>query len=358
MENDYSQFSGLQEVADLSNDGILIFNIPRKQIVYANNAAVNIVGIAANASQRQLESLAALVIPEDRAYVINKYSQVITQKSVTGVEFRLQSQQRKELFLCCDAYLLSDKETVFVNIRDLTRPKEHETYLVEFGAKKNTILDTLVHHISGALHLQQNLASDAETKLKKGDDSGMKTYFSLVNENNRSCIEMINKLMLEEHDKSPNIYVKITRTNLVELVNYIVEKLKQNYSHRKFVFAADESALYVDTDEVKLLQVVNNLTSNAVKFSSDESEIRIAITHKQNAAIISVADGGIGIPENLKPFVFERHGGAGRTGLNGEKSVGLGLSICRNLAKLLKGDIWFESQEGKGSIFYFSIPAQ
>jgi two-component system sensor histidine kinase VicK len=102
--------------------------------------------------------------------------------------------------------------------------------------------------------------------------------------------------------------------------------------------------------------VVNNLTSNAIKFSDAKDPIVISILIQDDNVIVSVADKGIGIPENLKPLIFEKHFGAGRKGLNGERSIGLGLSICKNLTKLLGGEIWFESEEGQGSTFYFRLP--
>jgi two-component system sensor histidine kinase VicK len=179
-----------------------------------------------------------------------------------------------------------------------------------------------------------------------------------MSENSRLCLEIIHDLLKEEHHRSPKIFVKNSRINIVQTISFIVEELKQSYSHRNFGFTTSAPAIYINTDEVKLLQVVNNLTSNSIKFTPDDKPIVINVQEQQEYVIVSVEDHGIGIPDQLKPFVFDRKGGAGRTGLNGERSIGMGLSICKNLVQLLRGEMWFESSEGTGSIFYFRLPKE
>jgi len=112
----------------------------------------------------------------------------------------------------------------------------------------------------------------------------------------------------------------------------------------------------VNTDEVKLLQIVNNLASNAVKFTRKEDEVRFSIRETERSVLISVIDTGIGIPDTLQPFIFEKYGMARRTGLNGEKSTGMGLSVCRLLTELIGGQLSFESEEGKGTTFFLELP--
>jgi two-component system sensor histidine kinase VicK len=69
-----------------------------------------------------------------------------------------------------------------------------------------------------------------------------------------------------------------------------------------------------------------------------------------------VKDDGIGIPDHLQPLVFKKYTPAGRQGLQGEKSIGVGLSIVKNLVSLMKGSIRFESKENKGATFFVTLP--
>jgi two-component system, OmpR family, sensor histidine kinase VicK len=114
--------------------------------------------------------------------------------------------------------------------------------------------------------------------------------------------------------------------------------------------------IYANLDELKLLQVVNNLVSNAIKFSPDDSTVVINVEERVEDVIFSVKDVGVGIPESLQSLIFDRKTVAARTGLEGEKSIGLGLSITKILVDRMGGRIWFDSIPGHGSTFYFTLP--
>ena len=358
MENNLVHFDALHAIGDHSTEGLVIFSIADRKVVYTNEVAIRMLGLREDDMQGSVEALLEGVMPGDREYVKNRFIQASKRDGLTEFELQMAGNEGRPVFLCCNVYAVNHASAVVVFVRDITKPKQHESYLIEFGTKKNTLLDTLVHHISGALILTRNLSAEAQKLIASTDDQNIKAYFSLVDENSRHCLEIINDLMQEEHAKSSNIFIKNARFDLVKKVHYIFHELKHSYRHRKFFFSTTESVIHADTDEIKLMQIINNLVSNAVKFTPENKEIRISIERSDTHITISVADQGIGIPDELKPHLFERHGIAGRTGLNGEKSMGLGLSICRSLAHLLSGEIWFESEENKGSTFYCRIPTE
>jgi two-component system sensor histidine kinase VicK len=241
-------------------------------------------------------------------------------------------------------------------VRDITRPKQHEDYLVEFGTKKNALLDTLTHNISGALALMQNLSIEAEKYAEGSNPKKLRKYLALVSENSKTCLKIIEDFIQYEHEKSPDISVKNNRINIVEKIDFVRQELQHSHRSRALYLYSSVPHIHILTDEVKLLQVVNNLVSNAIKFSEHRHPVVINIVDHSNEVVVSVTDQGIGIPDTIKPFIFNNLTQAGRPGLQGEPSRGIGLSICKNLIEMIGGRIWFESEEGKGSIFYFSIP--
>lgn len=109
-------------------------------------------------------------------------------------------------------------------------------------------------------------------------------------------------------------------------------------------------------DRNKMWRVLNNLLTNAIKFSPERSVIRVAASRREHSLLISVADTGIGIPEDMREKIFDAFTGAGRSGTQGEQSFGLGLSICRQIVEAHGGTIWFESELGRGSTFYVTLP--
>lgn len=355
MEQEKIQFDEFRAVGDHISEGIVLYNFQSGAVLYANSAATSLVGIKENASESQITAILSDVILEDRAYLKSQFQQVAKKDVIPNVEFKLR-RDRKDLHVCCNAYLLSDRSTVLVHIRDITKTRQYENYLVEFGARKNTLLDNLGHHINGALSLMYHLSGEAEKLIETSGNNNLKTYLGLLKENSKRSIEVINDLLKHEHIQSPSILVKKIRLNVVDKVRIIYSELQQIYSKRKFHLHYSDDPIYGFIDDVKLLQVVNNYLSNAIKFSPPDKPITINIHDTDYEVIISVKDEGIGIPEELHSFVFDRNAGAGRTGLNGEKSIGLGLSICKHLIELMGGSVWFESQEGVGSTFYLSLP--
>jgi two-component system sensor histidine kinase VicK len=104
------------------------------------------------------------------------------------------------------------------------------------------------------------------------------------------------------------------------------------------------------------MQVINNLISNAIKFTPDGGRIELAVAQEPGRVLISVADDGIGIPEALQPVLFERFTPARRSGLRGEKTTGLGMSIIKTIVGLHEGRIICQSTENEGSTFTIELP--
>ena len=356
MNDRDTNFSVLQEIADLSAEGVVVHDLREKKLIYSNPVASRLLGLRTGASQADIERIFTTIAPEDKEYIRSKYLTIASRSVTTDVEMRINAAGGDDIFICCTAYLVANGTAIVVFIRDITKPKEHEDYLVEFGARKNTLLDTLTHHMSGALNLMRHLSSEAEKYLGVSPDKNLRTYLKLLNDNNTYCLEIIDDLMRNEHQKSPEIFVKNARIDIVDRISIIHQELQQSFRDRKFLFDHSTDSSFINVDEIKLLQVVNNFVSNAIKFSLNETPIRIRIAETAGEVVVSVSDQGIGIPAALQPTIFERQRGNGRTGLNGERSNGIGLSICKNLIELMGGRIWFDSKEHEGSTFSFSLP--
>jgi signal transduction histidine kinase len=116
-------------------------------------------------------------------------------------------------------------------------------------------------------------------------------------------------------------------------------------------------SLEVTTDKHMLDTIVRNLVSNAVKFSFSGGIVEVSAYLNQDKSIeIRVMDSGIGMPAQLKNKLFMMNENTGRKGTKGEASSGLGLLLCKEFVEKHDGKIWAESEEGKGSSFYFTVP--
>jgi two-component system sensor histidine kinase/response regulator len=100
--------------------------------------------------------------------------------------------------------------------------------------------------------------------------------------------------------------------------------------------------------------IVRNLLNNAIKFSSVNGKIDVAITEQGKSCLIAIRDNGIGISASKKENIFSLKSKA-TYGTNNEKGVGLGLKLAKTYVELQNGRIWFESAEGKGTTFYVEL---
>ena len=116
-----------------------------------------------------------------------------------------------------------------------------------------------------------------------------------------------------------------------------------------------DSLPLINGDKDRLVQVVINLISNAVKFT-DEGEVKIKAFQQNGSVLVAVKDSGIGISKEDLPKVFEKFKQVGNTLTDKPKGTGLGLPICKEIIEHHKGEIWVESEFGQGSTFMFSIP--
>lgn len=348
----------LQEIASKFSDGVVIFNLTDQRIDYINEAAKTTTNLTLGARPSDIEKFLTHVSDDDRKYLRQRYEAFKLGLPVPDVEFTLLKDSKAPVHLCVSAYNVLDNQFSIFIIRDISKNKDHENYLVEFGTKKNTILDMVVHMISGSIALTQHLSTEAGRSLAGPLNDNVKAYLDLINDNSKHCLEVVRDLLDQEHGRSPWISVKTSRINVVEKVGYIFEKLRASYERRPITFTSSVAEIFMNVDELKLLQIINNFVSNSIKFTTEKEPISIAIAASSTQVIISVADRGIGIPDELKPFIFDRETIAGRPGLNGEPSQGLGLYVCRQLALLLKGSVWFESNETDGTTFYLSLPIE
>ncbi|MDE6099285.1 MAG: helix-turn-helix domain-containing protein [Muribaculaceae bacterium] len=148
-----------------------------------------------------------------------------------------------------------------------------------------------------------------------------------------------------------------SRLDVVEFCRTIFSSYCEAYPARRFEFIAPESEVMVNTDAVKLESVLNNLLSNAVKYSDEDSPIvcRIEARRDGGDVLVSVADHGIGIPEEERGLIFQRMFRSARSSSRSE-GTGLGLYLVKRYVELLGGSVEVESHTGRGSVFTVCLP--
>lgn len=124
------------------------------------------------------------------------------------------------------------------------------------------------------------------------------------------------------------------------------------------ISAVSKSPFLLNGDKERITQVLRNLLENAIKYSPGGGGIVLSMELLINDAVVSVLDMGIGIPLDQQPFIFQRFFRAHADTRHDYGGLGVGLYICDEIVRAHRGRMWFQSSEGQGSTFYFSLPAE
>jgi PAS domain S-box-containing protein len=164
---------------------------------------------------------------------------------------------------------------------------------------------------------------------------------------------LVQELLNLSNIESGQLKLKKTRFRLMELVNECRIHVTLSGTHEIFVIGDPE--IEVEADRSRVDQVILNFLNNAVKYSPQANEVRLAVEREGNKAKISVIDKGIGIEEEKIPYVFDRYYRVDSSGVQ-FAGLGLGLYICAEIVKIHGGEIGVVSEPGKGSTFWFTLP--
>jgi len=140
------------------------------------------------------------------------------------------------------------------------------------------------------------------------------------------------------------------------VVQNVVEKISRRASGHRFLIDFPRGLRPVPVDPLRLERILHNLLENAVNYSPQGSEIRVFAKRDKERLVIGIADQGIGISLADQAKLFGAFQRLEQPGLEGVKGAGLGLLVCRRLVDAHGGRIWVESEPGRGSTFYFTLP--
>lgn len=248
-------------------------------------------------------------------------------------------------------------EIIGVNY-DITRFKEVERQLTEAREKaeiadrlKSAFLANMSHEIRTPLNAIvgfSDLITDTE------DVEERKQFVSIIRENNKLLLQLINDILDLSKLESGMVDFIDAEINVYEMMKNIVKSLRIKVKDGVLLCFDEKSpACSLYADRSRLIQVITNFANNAIKFTP-EGSIRLGYEWMDDSHIrFFVADTGIGIEESKQKSIFERF-----VKLNDfAQGTGLGLSICKTIVEQMGGTIGVDSVLGKGSCFWFTLPA-
>jgi len=256
--------------------------------------------------------------------------------------------------------IIANKELVFQNdekdkrAAELIIAKEHAE---ESDRLKSAFLTNMSHEIrtpmNGILGFTELLK---EPNLSIDDQQ---EFIQTIQISGARMLNTINNIVDFSKIESGLMKVNIMETDIIEKMEFIYKFFKPEVEIKGLQFLLKNSLpskeAIIKTDNEKVYGILTNLVKNAIKFTY-EGSIELGYEKKGEYLEFFVKDTGIGIPQEKKQLIFERFRQGSESYNRGYEGSGLGLSIVKSYVELLGGEIWVESEEGKGSIFYFTIP--
>jgi len=184
-------------------------------------------------------------------------------------------------------------------------------------------------------------------------------YIDIIQNSGEKLIMIINELIIISKLESGQDKVTITEVSLQGIIKNLISFFQQEVTKKglkiEFQHEGPEEDIILYTDREKLYGTLNNLLENAIKYSQ-KGTIQCGYEQKEDYVLFSIKDQGIGISAKAKSKIFDSFFQAEYSLNRNYQGVGLGLSITKAYIELLGGEIWVESEIGKGTTFYFTLP--
>jgi signal transduction histidine kinase/CheY-like chemotaxis protein/HAMP domain-containing protein len=238
-----------------------------------------------------------------------------------------------------------------------TELEMQKNQLNEVSRLKTNFLSNMSHELRTPLNSVIALSGVLNRRLANQISEEEYSYLSVIERNGKHLLELINDILdisRIEAGKEDIEVSKFDAKNLIsEIVSMILPQAKQKHIDLRFI--PDDHDNHIVSDSRKFLHIIQNLISNAVKFT-DKGSVEITTECNNNFFAIKVSDTGIGIEEKHLPFIFDEFRQADGSTSRRFGGTGLGLAIAKKYANLLGGDISVKSTPEKGSEFTLTLP--
>lgn len=301
--------------------------------------------------QLSIEQAVAQITEEYREFVSKKLENAIYNNGDYDVSYPVIGLHDNRLrWLRAIGNLMSDASGTFSSftgvVMDITEQKMDEIRKNDFMGMVSHELKTPLNSLSAYLQLLNLRSGNIQ------DETSLRAISQSIKQTKRMT-DMINGFLDFSRLQAAKIVLQHSPFDIADLIDEAKEEALMLYGTHNFIFEPVEH-LIVNADRVKLGQVIANLVGNAVKYSRPESTIQISCISNNGGVKVSVKDEGVGIRQDELAKVFERFYRIDTDSLIA--GFGIGLYVSSEIVKLHQGEIWAESEVGKGSVFCFTFP--
>ena len=248
--------------------------------------------------------------------------------------------------------------------RDITERKkaeiklqESEIRLNELVATKDKFFSIIAHDLKSPFNSIIGFSDLLVEQMQEKNYEGIEEYSAMIRDSSQRVMSLLMNLLEWSRSQTGRIafnpeFIELTGL-IVRETELLSDSARQKSIHFELKIPRNAPVI---ADKAMISTVLRNLISNAVKFSNPGGLVTISILQNPGELLISVADNGVGIKKKLFDKLFRIDENCTTAGTQNEKGTGLGLILCKEFIEKHGGKIWIESEEGKGSTVYFTVP--
>lgn len=333
----------LASVLSNMTDGVIATDRKGK-IILINDPALSLLH---DARESTLNRPIASVLGIDQEY---SFEDLINMKDPVNLDFSTDEAP----YILRANFSVIQKETGFVNglitvVHDITEQEKIDMERRDFVANVSHELRTPLTTMRSYL---EALADGAWR-----DENIAPTFLNVTQTETERMIRLVNDLLQLSKMDSQEYELSMEFVEFNKFFMRIIDRFEMSKSKNvEFVRLLPETSYFVDIDTDKLTQVIDNIISNALKYSPDGGNIRFGFTVHDNMIRVMVSDDGMGIPKENVGRIFDRFYRVDRARARSMGGTGLGLAIAREMIEAHGGKIWAQSEEGHGTTIFFTLP--
>ena len=234
---------------------------------------------------------------------------------------------------------------------------ESEHNLKDLNATKDKFFSIIGHDLRNPLNALIGFSELIAANSREFSKEDIHRYSVIINESAKNIHQLIENLLNWSRAQTGNIDFSPAHIPLSDFVSEIHKVLKINADNKNIRIDIDiPETIKVFADKNLLSTILRNLISNAVKFTTEGGKVFITAEEDNGKILVSVTDTGIGMNQEQVDLLFTLGTSKSTPGTTKEQGTGLGLILCKEFIEMHDGEIWAESEQGKGSTFKFTIP--